>query len=303
MTYRPEMTIFTAMAAIMEITGLNKRFGSVQAVDNISFSIEEGICFGLLGPNGAGKTTTIEMMEGILQPDSGDILYRGNPIDRRFKERVGIQFQTTALPEFITVRETLALFSAFYPNPRPIDEVIDICSLGEFADRDNRKLSGGQRQRLLLGIAIIPFPDIVFLDEPTTGLDPQARRNFWSLIERIRAEKTTVVLTTHYMDEAELLCDEIVIMDIGRILEQDAPARLLEKHFEGAVVTIPHREGITGLPPGARKVDGHIEIVSNNLDRTVKELLGTNSDLDGLNIHRPDLEDLFIKLTGSSLRT
>ena len=296
------MTIFTAMAAIMEISGLSKSFGSVRAVDDISFSIEEGICFGLLGPNGAGKTTTIEMMEGILQPSAGDILYRGNPVDRRFKERVGIQFQSTALPEFITVRETLELFSAFYPDPRSIEEVIEICSLGEFAGRDNRKLSGGQRQRLLLGIAIIPFPDIVFLDEPTTGLDPQARRNFWSLIQRIRAEKTTVVLTTHYMDEAEILCDEVAIMDHGHMLEQDSPARLLEKHFEGAVVTMPHREGLTRLPAGARKMDGHIEIVSDNLDRTVKELLETHSDLDGLNIHRPDLEDLFIKLTGSSLR-
>jgi ABC-2 type transport system ATP-binding protein len=290
------------MAAIMEISSLSKAFGSVRAVDGISFTIEEGICFGLLGPNGAGKTTTIEMMEGILEPTAGDIRYRGKPIDRRFKERVGIQFQSTALPEFITVRETLELFSAFYPSPRSVDEVIEICSLGEFTDRDNRKLSGGQRQRLLLGIAIIPFPDIVFLDEPTTGLDPQARRNFWSLIERIRAEKTTVVLTTHYMDEAEILCDEIAIMDHGNILEQDSPGKLLEKHFEGVVVTMPHREDLPRLPEGARVVDDHIEIVASNLDRTVKDLLQTHTDLDGLNIHKPDLEDLFIKLTGSSLR-
>jgi ABC-2 type transport system ATP-binding protein len=290
------------MAAIMEISGLTKAFGSVQAVDDISFSIEEGICFGLLGPNGAGKTTTIEMMDGILAPTAGEIRYRGNPIDRRFKEQVGIQFQSTALPEFITVRETLELFKAFYPNPRSVDEVIDICSLGEFTDRDNRKLSGGQRQRLLLGIAIIPYPDIVFLDEPTTGLDPQARRNFWSLIERIRAEKTTVVLTTHYMDEAEILCDEIAIMDHGHILEQDSPRRLLDKHFEGAVVTIPRGEGLSRLPEGAREIDGHIEIVAENLDATVKQLLDNHANLDGLNIHKPDLEDLFIKLTGSSLR-
>jgi ABC-2 type transport system ATP-binding protein len=242
------------------------------------------------------------MMEGILDPTAGEIRYRGNPIDRRFKERVGIQFQSTALPEFITVRETLELFSAFYPSPRPVDEVIEICSLGEFTDRDNRKLSGGQRQRLLLGIAIIPFPDIVFLDEPTTGLDPQARRNFWSLIERIRAEKTTVVLTTHYMDEAELLCDEIAIMDHGHILEQDSPERLLQKHFEGVVVTMPYRDDLPRLPEGATVVDDRIEIVARNLDSTVKDLLQTHTDLDGLNIHKPDLEDLFIKLTGSSLR-
>ncbi|MFO8064971.1 MAG: ABC transporter ATP-binding protein [Spirochaetia bacterium] len=290
------------MASIMEISRLRKSFGSVRAVDDISFEIPEGICFGLLGPNGAGKTTTIEMMEGILAPSAGNIFYRGNPIDRRFKERVGIQFQSTALPEFITVKETLELFRAFYPNPRSVDDVVDICSLGEFIDRDNRKLSGGQRQRLLLGIAIIPFPDIVFLDEPTTGLDPQARRNFWSLIERIRNEKTTVVLTTHYMDEAELLCDEVAIMDHGHILELDTPERLLQKHFEGAVVTIPNQDDLSGLPEGSRVVDDHVEIVSNNLDTTVKQLLENHRDLDGLNIHKPDLEDLFIKLTGSSLR-
>lgn len=296
------ITIFGPMASIMEISGLRKSFGTVRAVDDIDFEIQEGICFGLLGPNGAGKTTTIEMLEGILGPSGGSIRYRGNPIDRRFKERVGIQFQSTALPEFITVKETLELFRAFYPNPRSVEDVVEICSLGEFIDRDNRKLSGGQRQRLLLGIAIIPFPDIVFLDEPTTGLDPQARRNFWSLIERIRNEKTTVVLTTHYMDEAELLCDEIAIMDHGHILEQDTPEQLLRKHFEGAVVTIPNQEDLSGLPEGARVVDDHVEIVSNNLDKTVKQLLENNRDLDGLNIHKPDLEDLFIKLTGSSLR-
>jgi ABC-2 type transport system ATP-binding protein len=290
------------MARIMEINGLSKSFGTVQAVDNISFGIEEGICFGLLGPNGAGKTTTIEMMEGILQPSAGEIRYRGNPIDQRFKERVGIQFQNTALPEFISVKETLELFRAFYPHPRPVEEVIEICSLGEFKDRDNRKLSGGQRQRLLLGVAIIPAPDLVFLDEPTTGLDPQARRNFWSLIERIKAEHTTVVLTTHYMDEAEILCDEVAIMDHGHILEQDSPERLLDKHFEGPVVTIPTPENTAALPEEAHIVNGHVEITASNIDRTVKQLLESHTDLAGLNIHKPDLEDLFIKLTGSSLR-
>lgn len=290
------------MARIMEIDGLTRNFGSVKAVDDISFGIEEGICFGLLGPNGAGKTTTIEMMEGILPPTAGQIRYRGNPIDRRFKERVGIQFQNTALPEFITVQETLELFRAFYPKPRPVEEVIEICSLEEFRNRDNRKLSGGQRQRLLLGIAIIPYPDLVFLDEPTTGLDPQARRNFWALIERIKSEKTTVVLTTHYMDEAELLCDEIAIMDHGRILEQDSPARLLDKHFDGAVITIPPPDDEARLPEGARLINGHVEIEAANIDTTVKQLLSSHTNLDGLNIHKPDLEDLFIKLTGSSLR-
>jgi ABC-2 type transport system ATP-binding protein len=294
------------MASIMEISHLSKNFGRVQAVDDISFEIPEGICFGLLGPNGAGKTTAIEMMEGILRPTGGEILFRGNPIDQRFKEKVGIQFQHTALPEYITVRETLELFQAFYPNPRSIEEVVDICSLGDFLDRDNQKLSGGQRQRLLLGIAIIPNPEIVFLDEPTTGLDPQARRNFWALIERIKKENTTVVLTTHYMDEAELLCDEIAIMDHGHILELDTPGRLLQKHFHGVLIQIPHSNesnGLEHLPQEAEVKDGRVEIVSPNIDQTVKQLLDAQIDLAGMNVHKPNLEDLFIKLTGSSLRT
>ena len=276
----------------MEVKNLAKSYGQVHAVKGVSFKIPEQICFGLLGPNGAGKTTTIEMMEGILAPSSGDVLFRGKPIGRHFKEKVGIQFQSTALPEFITVKETIEMFQAFYPAPRPMDEIIEICSLADILGRDNRKLSGGQRQRLLLALAIVPFPEIVFLDEPTTGLAPQARRNFWELIRRIRAEKTTVVLTTHYMEEAELLCDRIAIMDHGRILEIDTPARLIEKHFEGVVVRVPvHGDD-----------EDQMEIVTADLDRTMKELLMDDTNLDGLHIHKPNLEDLFLKLTGTSLR-
>ncbi len=190
------------MSSIISVRNLHKRYRAVTAVDGVTFDVPEGICFGLLGPNGAGKTTTIEMMEGILKPSSGEIVFRDEPIGDHFKEKVGIQFQNTALPEFITVRETLELFASFYPNPRSLADIVDICSLGDIIDRDNRKLSGGQRQRLLLALAIVHRPELVFLDEPTTGLDPQARRNFWSLIERIKAERTTIILTTHYMDEA-----------------------------------------------------------------------------------------------------
>lgn len=274
----------------MQVRNLIKDYGSVRAVDGVSFEIPEGTCFGLLGPNGAGKTTTIEMMEGILEGTTGEILFRDHPIGQRFREKVGIQFQSTALPEFITVRETLKMFHAFYPDPRAIDDVVHICSLEDIISRDNRKLSGGQRQRLLLALAIVPNPEIVFLDEPTTGLDPQARRNFWELIRRIRAEGTTVVLTTHYMDEAQLLCDQVAIMDHGRILELDTPDRLLDKHFEGVVVRVP--------------VDGDevMEMTSSNLDQTLQGLLADQTNLDGLSIHKPNLEDLFIKLTGSSLR-
>jgi len=209
------------MADIMTVESLEKRYGSVQAVDRISFTIPEGVCFGLLGPNGAGKTTTVEMLEGITQPSGGQILFRGSPIDPTFRQKVGIQFQSTALPEFITVKETLEMFSAFYPNPRSLDELVSLCSLEDFIDRDNQKLSGGQKQRMLLAVAIIPHPEIVFLDEPTTGLDPQARRNFWDLVTKIKAEGTTVVLTTHYMDEAQILCDLVAIVDHGHLLELD----------------------------------------------------------------------------------
>ncbi|MFP4643626.1 MAG: ABC transporter ATP-binding protein [Spirochaetales bacterium] len=295
------------MNAIISVHNLRKRYKNVQAVDGVSFEIPEGICFGLLGPNGAGKTTAIEMMEGISQPDSGEILFRGAPIGSHFKEKVGIQFQSTALPEFITVRETLKLFAAFYPTAREIDEVIDICSLTDIIDRDNRKLSGGQRQRLLLALAIVHRPEIVFLDEPTTGLDPQARRNFWQLIRRIRSERTTVILTTHYMDEAEILCDQIAIMDQGKILEIDAPEVLLNRHFSGSVIHVPDPgEEILGnperLPSGAMLHDGVVELTSDRLDDSVRSLLAANLNLDGLTVHRPNLEDLFIKLTGSSLR-
>jgi ABC-2 type transport system ATP-binding protein len=298
------------MESIMQISGLTKSFGEVRAVRGISFEIPAGSCFGLLGPNGAGKTTTIEMLEGIQKPDAGEILFRGRPIDQKFRQKVGIQFQHTALPEFITVKETLELFSSFYPDPRTMEDVIELCSLKDIIDRDNRKLSGGQRQRMLLALAIIPRPEIVFLDEPTTGLDPQARRNFWDLIRGILAEGTTVLLTTHYMDEAQVLCDRIAIMDHGKILELDTPEQLLRRHFDGAVIHIPWTDEFTRddarrVPDavGSNVTEAGLEIVTERLDMSIRALMDSGVALDGINIHKPNLEDLFIKLTGSSLRS
>jgi ABC-2 type transport system ATP-binding protein len=294
----------SGMDYIIEVKDLKKDYGKVQAVKGISFGIPAGVCFGLLGPNGAGKTTTIEMMEGILPPSSGQILFQGAPITDTFREKVGIQFQSTSLPEFITVRETLELFSAFYPQTRPMEEVVEICSLEDILDRDNRKLSGGQKQRMLLGLAILPKPEIVFLDEPTTGLDPQARRNFWKLIQGIKKENTTILLTTHYMEEAEILCDQIAIVDQGEILELDSPAKLLHKHFDGKLLRIPQgehpAESLQNL--GAVLVGGNWEISTTELDKTMQGLFSAKVNLDGLSIHKPNLEDLFLKLTGSSLR-
>jgi ABC-2 type transport system ATP-binding protein len=290
------------MSSILTVENLTKNYGKVLAVDNISFEIEEGVCFGLLGPNGAGKTTTIEMMEGILKPTSGRALFRGKPIGSHFHERVGIQFQSTALQDFITVEETLKLFSALYAAHRDLEEVIDICSLEDILKRDNRKLSGGQRQRLLLALALVNDPEMVFLDEPTTGLDPQARRNFWSLIEKIKKEGKTILLTTHYLEEAEVLCDEVAIMDHGHIVARDVPSKLLSANFDGVIVKLPWPEDVP-VPEGSLKVNGHIEMHSRDLDGTLHGLIHSGIHLEGLSIHSPDLEDLFLKLTGSSLRT
>ncbi len=289
------------MSSIIEARAVVKHYGDVVAVDNLNLKVEESICLGLLGPNGAGKTTTIEMMEGILKPTGGEILFRGRKLDHSYRSRLGIQFQSTALQEFITVRETLKLFSAFYDETRPIEEIIDICSLNDIIDRDNRKLSGGQRQRMLLGLALVNNPEIIFLDEPTTGLDPQARRNFWRLIENIKAEQRTIVLTTHYMDEAEKLCDSIAIIDQGKIIAFDSPRQLLDKYFAGVIVRLPLEEGVR-LPLEARYHQGYADIQTRSVQEVIKKLNKADVSLDGLSIHVPNLDDLFLKLTGGSLR-
>ncbi len=240
-------------------------------------------------------------MEGILTPTTGQTLFRGRTIGPHFHEKVGIQFQSTALQDFITVDETLKLFSALYSTHRDPEEIIQICSLEDILKQDNRKLSGGQRQRLLLALALVNDPEMVFLDEPTTGLDPQARRNFWSLIEKIKNEGKTILLTTHYMEEAELLCDEVAIMDHGHIIARDIPNKLLAENFNGVTVKLPWKSN-EKLPDGAILTNSHIEIHTLDVDATLHNLIHNGINLNGLSIHSPDLEDLFLKLTGSSLR-
>jgi ABC-2 type transport system ATP-binding protein len=288
---------------ILEVRDLHKSYGKVKAVDGISFSVREGSCFGILGPNGAGKTTAIEVIETIHAPDSGTILYRGGAVSNSFKENIGIQFQDTSLQEFLSVRETLELFSKLYPKPRPMEDIVAACSLEEFIDRDNRKLSGGQRQRMLLGIALVNDPDLLFLDEPTTGLDPHARRNFWRLIEGIKARGKTVILTTHYMDEAEYLCDDIIVMDHGHIIESGRPRELLLKHFGEAVIRIPS----DAVPPSAafscpaETEEGFVTLRCDDTDASLRELVAMNMDLSSITVERRNLDDLFLKLTGSDL--
>ncbi len=290
---------------LLEVRNLVKHYAQVQAVNGVSFTLQAGTCFGLLGPNGAGKTTTVEILEGIHTATAGEILYKGETLGKRFRNETGIMFQSTALQDFITVRETLTMFARLYPKNADLNFIIQRCHLQEFLDRDNRQLSGGQRQRLLLAIALVNDPDLLFLDEPTTGLDPQARRNFWDLIETIKAEGKTILLTTHYMDEAYVLCDEIAIMDHGKIIAQGSPKNLLNAHFHDVIIQIPAEAILesTELPFPVHRHNSIIEITTNNVNQTIKALLSRNISLSGLQIRSRNLDDLFLELTGKSLRS
>lgn len=293
------------METILEVRNLTKSFRSLTAVDNISFAIPKGSCFGLLGPNGAGKTTTIEIIEDIKKPTSGTILYKGKPRDHEFSKHTGIQFQSTALMDYLKTREVLALFAQLYPHSQPLDYLVELCQLEDFLDTYATKLSGGQRQRLLLAIALINDPEVLFLDEPTTGLDPQSRRNFWSLIHEIKARGKTVLLTTHYMEEAELLCDQLIIMDKGKIIADGSPQHLLKEHFDHSYVCIDNqdfncdRNAISS--PIELREDG-VAIATNTIEKTLSELVSLNVNLRSLRVRSPSLDDLFLKLTGHHLR-
>jgi ABC-2 type transport system ATP-binding protein len=290
--------------ALLQIKNLVKHYPSVKAVNGIDITLNTGICFGLLGPNGAGKTTTVEILEGINQATSGVVLYKGKPLGDQFRKEAGIMFQSTALQDYITVRETLQMFADFYPRHADLDELIKRCNLTQYIEQDNRQLSGGQRQRLLLAIALVNDPDIIFLDEPTTGLDPQARQNFWDLINDIKAEGKTIVLTTHYMDEAYTLCDEIAIMDHGKIIAQGAPKALLEAHFNNVVLRLPETEisNVDALPFTINKRKGYIEITTCDVNKVVSTLIKNNISLAQLQIRSRTLDDLFLELTGKELR-
>ena len=289
---------------ILSVSRLVKKYPEVLAVNGLSFDVYEGECFGLLGPNGAGKSTTIEILENVINADSGEVLYQGLPRDKNFAQQIGIQFQNTALQDFLTVSDTLRLFRSLYDNPVPLSQLIESCALEGLLHRDNRKLSGGQRQRLLLALALINDPKVLFLDEPTTGLDPQARRNFWQLIERQKSHGKTIILTTHYMDEAEVLCDRIAIVDRGKIIALGAPSKLLRQHLPGMIVRLP--KTAIGDPEFLNfKVNFtqfFIEIITEDVEAVVAQLLAHKIPINDLTIKAPTLEDLFIKLTGHALR-
>jgi len=293
------------MTTALEAKNIVKQYPDVLAVDGVSFSVREGICFGLLGPNGAGKTTTVEIIEGVTKASSGEVYYYGEIAAGKFRQEAGIQFQNTALQDYITVRETIEMFRALYTRQADFDEIVEQCSLGDLLDRDNRKLSGGQRQRLLLAIALVNRPRLIFLDEPTTGLDPQARRNFWDLVQSIRAGGSTILLTTHYMDEAQVLCDEIAIMDTGKIIAQGSPEELLQKQYDGLIIELPISDltdDLSGIEHTLYESLGIIEVITTDVSESLRLLTPHVSNLNQIKIRQPNLEDLFLDLTGHSLR-
>lgn len=293
------------MKAILEVRHLKKQFDQFTAVNDISFQIQPGTCVGLLGPNGAGKTTTIEMVEGLTQPTSGEILYQGKPRGQRFKMEAGIQFQSTSMIEKLSVAEILKLFHSLYKNRSDISELSKICNLDDLMSRIATKLSGGQKQRLMFALALINDPQIVFLDEPTTGLDPQSRRNLWDMIEHIKAQGKTVLLTTHYMDEAEILCDTLIIVDHGQIIAQGSPQELLKQHFDYFYVSLDRVDFEPAMTTWTEPVienDEQIEIQSRSVEMTLQNLQQQQINLSSLRVRNPTLEDLFLKLTGHHLR-
>ena len=310
------MATIPAGGPVIRVRGLTKRYGDVQAVNGIDFEVAKGEIFGLLGPNGAGKTTTVEILEGLRQPDGGEVSVLGVDVSRdadAIKPRIGVSLQTAALYPKLTVTELVDLFRSFYPTSRPTKEVIDALELGERHDARSADLSGGQRQRLAVALSLVNDPELVFLDEPTTGLDPAARRSLWDIVEGLKADGRSVLLTTHYMGEAEILCDRLAIMDHGRILEMGTVEQLVSKHFQERTVRFDRidglaREELERLPEVTSVKEDTNEVLMYTKDpgRTIGALLdladSRGVEPQNLGIRRATLEDVFLDLTGRALR-
>ncbi len=306
-------------APAIALKNVGKTFGSTVAVDSLSFEARAGSCLGLLGPNGAGKSTAINMMVGLETPDSGSIEVLGRSWQRdaqALREVIGVQLQETQLFEKLTVRELLSLFRSFYHNGHSPEAIIDLIGLQAKADTHCKALSGGQRQRLALGCALVGKPRILFLDEPTTGLDPQSRRRVWEVVEQVRAEGGTIVLTTHYMDEAQRLCDDLVIVDRGQAIACGAPATLIERLAGSSVMEVTLDSGLEGLDleavaalpgiAGAEAVAGRLRLRVDTMELALPALLehlrAQQLSAVALETHQATLEDVFVQLTGRQLR-
>src|SRR5438067_2393482 len=274
----------------IEVSGLHKAYGSLEAVRGVDFTIEEGEVFGLLGPNGAGKTTTVEILEGYRKRDAGEVRVLGSDPERPapdFRERIGVVLQQSQLWPNLTVRETHAIFAGYYRAPRDVDEVIALVGLREKAGARVKTLSGGQKRRLDLGIALVGDPDLVFLDEPTTGFDPAARRAAWEMIRSLRSLGKTVLLTTHYLDEAEQLADRVAVLREGRIVRIGKPSELT-----GGRVATEIRYRLDG-----REVLVETHEPTKVLHELTGEALARGDELDGLQVRRPTLEEIYLELT------
>lgn len=308
------------MPIALRCTALRKHFGTVKAVNGLDLEIRTGECFGLLGPNGAGKTTTVEMLEGLTPLDSGTIellgMQWGTGQDQSIRERIGVALQETQLADKSTVAETVRLFRSFYTSGHSVEEVIGLVALEEKRTARVGKLSGGQKQRLAVACALVSAPDLLFLDEPTTGLDPQARLQMWDVIERFRAGGGTILLTTHYMDEAARLCDRIAIMDHGQVIALGTPAELIASLGAEQIIEFTLRESAAQLPlavlqqlPGvtaAHNNEHGYQLSVTQISATLPALLAAleqrHLQLDQLTTHQATLEDVFVHLTGRMLR-
>jgi ABC-2 type transport system ATP-binding protein len=295
---------------------LHKRYGDVRAADGVTFDVFAGEVLGLLGPNGAGKTTVVECILGLKQPDLGRISVLGmdhGTQSHQIRARIGAQLQTTGLYPRLTVRELVDLFARLFPKAHPVDEVLGLVSLEDKAKARSAALSGGQRQRLAVALALVNDPDLIFLDEPTTGLDPQARRRLWDVIRNLKQGGKTVLLTTHYMEEAEQLCDRVAVMDHGRIIALDTPEALINQHFHETAIEFvaqgePPRARLAALPGVAQIIfqNGRPTLYSTDVPRTMAGLFdlvtaGTLSFKD-MTVRQATLEDVFLKLTGRRIR-
>ncbi len=297
------------MGSVVEVRGLAKRYGSFVAVEDVTFSVEEGEIFGILGPNGAGKTTTVECLQGLRKADGGEVQVLGfDPRHEatRLRRHIGSQLQESALPDRIKVWEALELFSSLIPGGPPWETVLEQWGLSEKRNATFGSLSGGQQQRLFVALALVNAPRLVFLDEMTTGLDPMARRITWDLIRQIRDGGTTVVLVTHFMDEAENLCDRIAVIDDKRVVALDTPDGLIEHYAGGAEVTFSTDAGDLGFLDRVAEVDGlerqgrRVTVTGSGalLARVAAELVGHGLTPIDLEVKRATLEDVFLTITG-----
>jgi ABC-2 type transport system ATP-binding protein len=302
------------MTVAIDVKGLRKSYGALEAVRGVDLQIESGEVFALLGPNGAGKTTTVEILEGYRRRDAGDVSVLGfDPArrERAMKARIGIVLQSTGVEQFLTVSEVIEMYRGYYPNPRPLEEIIDVVGLNEKRDERVKKLSGGQQRRLDVAIGLAGDPELLFLDEPTTGFDPAARRRMWDAVKNLASLGKTIFLTTHYMDEAQELANRVGVISAGRIVAEGPPSSLAGRETSHTVVRFKLPERAPALPRSLKNPvtpsDGRVQIEATDPVKVLHELTGWALEkgvaLDELEVARPTLEDVYLKLTGDEAET